>query len=219
MKRAARTRLSAALADRGLAPRVRRRVPWKLRLKFSKGRSDKQSQRWLRPHEANPRNRAGKRARPGFDTLSEKGLNMALVINSNVASLNAQRNLTNSQMSLSTSLQRLSSGLRINSSKDDAAGLAISDRMTSQINGMNQAVRNSNDGISLAQTADGSLQEVTNNLQRIRELAVQSANSTNSTSDRAALDQEVQQRLAEVNRISSTTAFNGIKLLDGSFTA
>jgi len=144
---------------------------------------------------------------------------MALTINSNVASLNAQRNLTNSQLSLSTSLQRLSSGLRINSSKDDAAGLAISDRMTAQINGMNQAVRNANDGISLAQTADGALQEVTNNLQRIRELAVQSANSTNSSSDRAALDQEVQQRLAEVNRIASTTSFNGIKLLDGSFTA
>src|SRR3954470_4114360 len=144
---------------------------------------------------------------------------MPQIINTNIASLNAQRNLTTSQMSLNTSLQRLSSGLRINSAKDDAAGLAISDRMTAQINGMNQAVRNANDGISLAQTADGALQEVTNNLQRIRELAVQSANSTNSSSDRAALDQEVQQRLAEVNRIASTTAFNGIKLLDGSFTA
>jgi flagellin len=142
---------------------------------------------------------------------------MALVINTNVMSLNAQRNLTTSGNQLATSLQRLSSGLRINSAKDDAAGLAISDRMTTQISGLNQAARNANDGISLAQTTEGALQEVTNNLQRIRELAVQSANATNSTSDRNALDQEVQQRIAEIDRIASQTSFNGRKVLDGSF--
>ncbi|MBV6423861.1 MAG: B-type flagellin [Steroidobacteraceae bacterium] len=142
---------------------------------------------------------------------------MALVINTNVMSLNAQRNLTTSGNQLATSLQRLSSGLRINSAKDDAAGLAISDRMTAQINGLNQAVRNANDGISLAQTTEGALQEVTNNLQRIRELAVQAANATNSTSDLKALDQEVQQRIAEIERISAQTAFNNRKVLDGSF--
>ena len=142
---------------------------------------------------------------------------MASVINTNVASLNAQRNLTSSQSSLATSLQRLSSGLRINSAKDDAAGLAISDRFTTQIRGLNQAARNANDAISLSQTAEGALGEVSSNLQRIRELAVQSANATNSASDRAALDLEVQQRLAEIDRISSTTSFNGQKILDGSF--
>lgn len=142
---------------------------------------------------------------------------MALVINTNVMSLNAQRNLTTSGNQLATSLQRLSSGLRINSAKDDAAGLAISDRMTTQITGLNQAARNANDGISLAQTTEGALQEVTNNLQRIRELAVQSANVTNSDSDRAALNQEVQQRLQEIDRIATQTSFNGRKVLDGSF--
>src|SRR5690349_17466453 len=142
---------------------------------------------------------------------------MALVINTNVMSLNAQRNLQTSGGQLATSLQRLSSGLRINSAKDDAAGLAISDRMTTQISGLNQAARNANDGISLAQTTEGALQEVTKNLQRIRELAVQSANATNSDSDRAALDQEVQQRIAEIDRIASQTSFNGRKVLDGSF--
>jgi flagellin len=142
---------------------------------------------------------------------------MALTINTNVMSLNAQRNLTTSGTQLATSLQRLSSGLRINSAKDDAAGLAISDRMTTQISGLNQAARNANDGISLAQTTEGALQEVTNNLQRIRELAVQSANATNSDSDRNALDQEVQQRIAEIDRIASQTSFNGRKVLDGSF--
>jgi flagellin len=142
---------------------------------------------------------------------------MASVINTNVASLNAQRNLTQSQDALATSLQRLSSGLRINSAKDDAAGLAISDRFTTQIRGLNQAGRNANDAISLSQTAEGALSEVTANLQRIRELAVQSANATNSSSDRAALDLEVQQRLSEIDRISSTTSFNGQKILDGTF--
>jgi flagellin len=142
---------------------------------------------------------------------------MPQVITTNVAALTAQRNLNNSQASLATSLQRLSSGLRINSAKDDAAGLAIAERFTTQIRGLNQAARNANDGISLSQTAEGSLAEVTANLQRIRELAVQAANSTNSASDRATLDQEVQQRLAEVDRIASTTAFNGQKILDGSF--
>jgi flagellin len=142
---------------------------------------------------------------------------MASVINTNVASLNAQRNLNSSQTALATSLQRLSSGLRINSAKDDAAGLAISDRFTTQIRGLNQASRNANDAISLSQTAEGALGEVTSNLQRIRELAVQSANATNSSSDRAALDLEVQQRLSEIDRISSTTSFNGQKILDGTF--
>jgi flagellin len=142
---------------------------------------------------------------------------MAQVINTNVLSLNAQRNLTTSQSSLATALQRLSSGLRINSAKDDAAGLAISDRFTTQIRGLNQAVRNASDGISLAQTAESALGELTNNLQRIREIAVQSANASNSSSDRAALDQEVQQRLAEVERIATQTAFNGQKVLNGTF--
>ncbi len=142
---------------------------------------------------------------------------MPQIINTNIASLNAQRNLNTSQSQLATSLQRLSSGLRINSAKDDAAGLAISERFSTQIRGLNQAVRNANDGISLSQTAEGSLAEISNNLQRIRELAVQAANATNSASDRAALDQEVQQRLAEVNRIASQTSFNGQKILDGSF--
>jgi flagellin len=142
---------------------------------------------------------------------------MALTINTNVMSLNAQRNLTTSSSALATSLQRLSSGLRINSAKDDAAGLAISNRMTTQINGAGVAIRNANDGISLSQTTEGALQEVTNNLQRIRELAVQSANSTNSNSDRKALDQEVQQRLDEIQRIASQTTFNGRKVLDGTF--
>ena len=143
---------------------------------------------------------------------------MASVINTNVASLNAQRNLGMSQSALQTSLQRLSSGLRINSAKDDAAGLAISNRMTAQISGLNQAVRNANDGISLAQTAEGTMAEVSNNLQRIRELAVQSANATNTSQDRSALDQEVQARVLEINRVSAQTSFNGLKLLDGTFT-
>ena len=144
---------------------------------------------------------------------------MPAIINTNIASLNAQRNLTSSQSALSTSLQRLSSGLRINSSRDDAAGMAISDRMTSQIRGFNQAARNANDGISLAQTAEGALSEVSNNLQRMRELALQSANATNSSSDRTALDAEVQSLLAEISRVSSTTQFNGLNLLDGTFSA
>lgn len=142
---------------------------------------------------------------------------MAQVINTNVLSINAQRNLSTSQAQLATSLQRLSSGLRINSAKDDAAGLAISDRFTTQINGLDQAVRNASDGISLAQTAESALGELTNNLQRIREIAVQSANASNSAADRSALDQEVQQRIAEIDRIASQTSFNGQKVLDGTF--
>lgn len=144
---------------------------------------------------------------------------MAQTINTNVSSLNAQRNLNMSQSSLATSLQRLSTGLRINSAKDDAAGLAISDRMTSQIRGLTQAARNANDGVSLAQTAEGALVETTNSLQRIRELSLQSANATNSASDRAALQSEVNQLKQEIDRIASTTEFNGLKLLNGSFTA
>ena len=142
---------------------------------------------------------------------------MSQVINTNVLSLNAQRNLSTSGGELAQSLQRLSSGLRINSAKDDAAGLAISERFSTQIRGLNQAIRNSNDGISLSQTGEGALGELTNNLQRIRELAVQSANATNSASDRAALNQEVQQRLAEIDRIATQTSFNGQNILDGSF--
>lgn len=144
---------------------------------------------------------------------------MGIVINTNVMSLNAQRNLGKSQSSLNNSMQRLSSGLRINSAKDDAAGLAISDRMTSQIRGLNQAVRNSNDGISLAQTAEGAMQESTNILQRMRELAVQSANDSNTGADRASLQKEVAQLQQELDRISTTTEFNGKKVLDGTFTA
>src|SRR5574340_307752 len=147
-----------------------------------------------------------------------KEIYMAAVINTNIISLNAQRNLNSSQNALATTLQRLSSGLRINSAKDDAAGLAISERMTSQIRGLNQAVRNANDGISMSQTAEGALGEIGNNLQRIRELAVQSRNASNSASDRTALNNEVQQLKSEIDRVASTTAFNGIKLLDGSFT-
>ena len=142
---------------------------------------------------------------------------MAQMINTNVASLNAQRNLSRSQGLLNQSLERLSTGLRINSAKDDAAGLAISERFTTQIRGLNQAVRNASDGISLAQTTESALAELTNNLQRIRELAVQSVNATNSASDRAALDAEVQERIAEVDRIAKQTNFNGVKVLDGSF--
>jgi flagellin len=144
---------------------------------------------------------------------------MPQVINTNVLSLNAQRNLNTSGSQLATSLQRLSSGLRINSAKDDAAGLAISERFTSQIRGLNQAARNANDGISLAQTAEGALAEVGNNLQRIRELAVQSRNATNSGTDRAALNVEAKALQAEIDRVATTTSFNGVKLLDGSFTS
>ena len=144
---------------------------------------------------------------------------MALTVNTNIASLTAQRNLTGSQSDLSTSLERLSSGLRINSAKDDAAGLAISERFTAQIQGLNQGVRNANDGISLAQTAEGALKEVTSNLQRIRELSVQAANATNSASDRTALQAEVTQLVAEIDRVAQNTKFNGVALLDGTFTS
>jgi len=142
---------------------------------------------------------------------------MPQVINTNIMSLNSQRNLNTSQEALQVSLQRLSSGLRINSAKDDAAGLAISERFTSQIRGLNQAVRNANDGISLAQTAEGALAESGNILQRVRELAVQSANATNSASDRQALQAEVGQLVQELDRIAKNTEFNGQKLLDGTF--
>jgi len=144
---------------------------------------------------------------------------MPQIINTNIASLNSQRNLNTSQGALSTALQRLSSGLRINSAKDDAAGLAIADRMSSQIRGLNQATRNASDGISLAQIAEGALGETNNILQRIRELAIQSANATNSASDRMALQSEVNQLVSELDRIASTTSFNGLKLLDGNFVA
>ncbi len=142
---------------------------------------------------------------------------MAAVINTNINSLTAQRNQSVSQGSLSTAIQRLSSGLRINSAKDDAAGLAISERFTSQIRGLNQAARNANDGISLAQVAEGAMASASSILQRVRELAVQSANASNSASDRQALNQEVTQLVAELDRISQTTEFNGQKILDGTF--
>nr|WP_298119928.1 flagellin [uncultured Pseudoxanthomonas sp.] len=144
---------------------------------------------------------------------------MAQVINTNTISLNAQRNLSSSGASLATTIQRLSSGLRINSAKDDAAGLAISERFSTQIRGLDVAVRNANDGISLAQVAEGSLTEIGNNLQRIRELSVQSANATNSSSDRAALNAEVKQLTSEIDRVAKQADFNGTKLLDGSFTS
>ena len=144
---------------------------------------------------------------------------MALAINTNIASLNAQRNLGKTQGALTKSLERLSSGLRINSAKDDAAGFAIANRMTAQIRGLNQAARNANDGISLAQTAEGALQETTSLLQRIRELGIQSANDSNSASDRKALQSETNQLIAELDRIAESTTFNSTKLLDGSFTS
>ena len=142
---------------------------------------------------------------------------MALVINTNIASLNAQRNLSKSQGDLSKAMQKLSSGLRINSAKDDAAGLAISDRMTSQIRGLTQAARNANDGISLAQTAEGALQETTNMLQRMRELAVQSANDTNTVEDRTSLNAEFANLIEEIDRIATSTSFNGKTMLTGSY--
>ena len=142
---------------------------------------------------------------------------MGMSVNTNILSINAQRNLSGSQNSLATSMQRLSSGLRVNSSKDDAAGLAIAERMNAQVKGMNVAIRNANDGISLSQTAEGAMGEISNNLQRIRELAVQSRNATNSATDRAALNSEAQQLKSEIDRVASQTSFNGVKLIDGSF--
>jgi flagellin len=140
---------------------------------------------------------------------------MSLTINTNLVSLNAQINQSTSQSSLATSMQRLSSGLRVNSAKDDAAGLAIADRMNTQVRGMSVAIRNANDAISLAQTADGALGQVTNMLQRMRELAVQSANATNSAADRTSLDAEYQQLGQEIGRTLSSTQFNGIAILAG----
>jgi flagellin len=144
---------------------------------------------------------------------------MPSVINTNLPSLNTQRNLTTSQAALSTTIQRLSSGLRVNSAKDDAAGLAIAERMNSQVKGLNVAARNANDGVSLAQTAEGALGKIGDMVQRMRELAVQSSNATNSGSDRAALQQEVSQLKEEIDRVASASNFNGTKLLDGSFAA
>ena len=145
---------------------------------------------------------------------------MALTVNTNVASLSAQRSLGGSQNMLNTSLERLSTGLRINSAKDDAAGLAIGERFTSQVRGLDQAARNTNDAISLVQTAEGALKEVSSNLQRIRELAVQSVNATNSASDRDALDGEVQQLIAEIDRVASKTPVQRYHAdsLDGTFS-
>jgi flagellin len=144
---------------------------------------------------------------------------MAMTINTNINSLTAQRNLGSSQGTLATSMQRLSSGLRVNSAKDDAAGLAIAERMNAQTRGLNVAARNANDGVSLAQTAEGALGKVGDMLQRMRELAVQSSNATNSTADRKALQAEVSQLRDEIDRVAKNTGFNGAKLLDGSFAA
>jgi len=144
---------------------------------------------------------------------------MAQVINTNVASLTAQRNLGTSGKAMTLSIQRLSSGSRINSAKDDAAGLSISERMTAQIRGMNQAVRNANDGISLAQVAEGAMQETTNILQRMRELSIQASNSTNNNTDRQSIQSEVSQLKSEVDRIALNTQFNGQRVLDGSFSS
>lgn len=142
---------------------------------------------------------------------------MGLYVNTNVSSLNAQRQLMNSGNGLDTAFERLSSGFRINSAADDAAGLQISSRMTSQVEGLNQAVRNANDGISVAQTAEGALQETTNSLQRMRQLAIQSQNGVNGTEDREALQKEVDALTAEISRVADTTEFAGKKLLDGNF--
>jgi flagellin len=142
---------------------------------------------------------------------------MALTVNTNIASLNTQRNLNTSSKALDTTLQRLSTGSRINSAKDDAAGLQIANRLTSQVNGLGVAVKNANDGISLAQTAEGALQQSTNILQRMRDLSLQSANGSNSDSERSALNSEVGQLKKELDRISNTTTFGGRKLLDGNF--
>lgn len=143
---------------------------------------------------------------------------MALVVNSNIQSLNSQRQLQSSTNSLAGNFERLSSGRRINSAKDDAAGLQISSRLSAQINGLNQASRNANDAISLAQTAEGALDEYTNTLQRMRTLAVQSANGSNSDADRTALDSEFSELELELTRISTQTSFAGETLLDGTFT-
>ncbi|WP_439838963.1 flagellin N-terminal helical domain-containing protein [Aeromonas caviae] len=142
---------------------------------------------------------------------------MSMYVNTNVSSINAQRNLRNSNINLDSAYQRLSSGLRINSAKDDAAGLQISNRLASQINGLNQGNRNANDGISLAQTAEGAMEELTGMLQRIRTLSQQSANGSNNSDDRIALQQEVNQLSKEIDRISSDTTFGGTKLLDGKY--
>lgn len=144
---------------------------------------------------------------------------MASIINTNLVSLNAQRNLSMSQSSLTTTMQRLSSGMRVNSAKDDAAGLAIAERMNAQVRGMNVAMRNANDGISLAQTAEGALGKIGDNLQRMRELAVQAANDTNSTTDRDSLNKEYKQLAQEISRVISSTKFNGRSLLDNSAPA
>ena len=144
---------------------------------------------------------------------------MAMTINTNVVSLNAQRNLSNSKMTLATAMERLSSGLRINSARDDAAGLGIADRMNAQVRGINVAIRNANDGISLGQTAEGALSTITDALQRMRELAIQSQNGTNSASDRINLDAEYQQLSQEITRISTQTKFNGVDIVGAGASA
>ena len=158
--------------------------------------------------------------RQGFHTLTQKEQNlMALVINTNVSALSAQRNLESSGINLNKALQRLSSGLRVNSAADDAAGLAISTRLGAQIRGLNQAIRNANDGVAILQTAEGALSEITNIITRVKELSVQSANGTNSASDRTSLNSELKTLVSEVTRIASQTKFGSTSILDGSFSA
>lgn len=144
---------------------------------------------------------------------------MSMFVNTNVSALNAQRQLMNSSSALNTSFERLSSGFRINRASDDAAGLQISERMTTQVNGLDQAVRNANDAISLTQTAEGAISETTNSLQRIRQLAIQAQNGINSSADRVALNKEVVALRTEISRISTDTQFNGVNILDGGFSA
>ena len=147
----------------------------------------------------------------------DRSIEMPQFINTNVASINTVRVLDKSQAALQTSMERLSSGMRINHARDDAAGMAISEGMTAQIRGMNQAVRNTMDGVSLVQTADGAMQGISEKLQRVRELAVQAANGTNSSNDRSALNLEVQNLLSEIDRVAGSMEFNGNKLLDGTY--
>jgi flagellin len=163
-------------------------------------------------------NQSRRKRRKQAQTIHLRRQKMALIVNTNIASLNAQRNLAGNQSALTTSLQRLSSGLRVNSAKDDAAGLAVAQNFTAQIRGNEQAERNAADGISLGQTAEGAIGQIANNIQRIRELAVQSANGTISNSNRSSLQKEVDQLTQEISRISQTTTFGGTNLLSGAST-
>ncbi len=186
------------------------------RLKLLQTTSDKD---WYGQYPQNHKRPCGVFTRPLTGSYFKGIIVMPSVINTNLASLNTQRNLNSSQTALATSIQRLSTGMRVNSARDDAAGLSIAERMNAQVRGLNVAARNANDGVSLAQTAEGSLGKIGDMVQRIRELAVQSSNATNSADDRASLQSEVTQLKEEIDRVATTTNFNGTKLLDGSFTS